>query len=145
MSNDSSVLTLTGAGVPPYSARGLRQSLTPIEASAAARRTVNGTLVDLSASQFRKYASRITCRDMTAPALDGIWPGQILTVECVAELAYEDTTDGAAQRTAVAGSQRTEAGFVFYRPQLTMMVTGFETDFDEWGAECGWTLDLEEV
>jgi len=38
--------------VPPYSARGLTQTLTPIAAAANMRRTINGELLDLSAGQF---------------------------------------------------------------------------------------------
>ena len=49
-----SMLTLSGVGVPPYSARGLTQSLEPIDGAAQLRRTVNGALADLSYEPFRK-------------------------------------------------------------------------------------------
>lgn len=141
--NDDTLLVLTELGIPLYAARGLTQTLEPIQAAANLRRTVNGSLIDLSYSQFRKYASTISCTDQRVPALDGVWPGQELTVSCVAELAY---ADGASpQRESVSGSERQEDGFTFYRPILTMLVTRFHQQIDEWGAAVGWELDLEEI
>jgi hypothetical protein len=137
------LLTITGL-VTPYSARGLDQVLEPIPQASAMRRTVNGALVDLSVPQMRKYRSTITCNDMNAPAIDDVWPGQQVTVDCVAELAYV-TSGGSADRTVVPGSSRTSGDFTFYRPRLTMRVRSFQTTTDEWGAAVGWTLELEEV
>lgn len=151
----NTVLALSGVGVPPYSARGLRQTLTPIEASRQMARTVNGTLRDFSASQFRKYGSTITGTDQQPPACDGVWPGQAVTVDCIVELAVQGevgTTDTGATdasealgRDHVAGSIRTESGFTFYRPKLSMRVTSFNIERDEWGAQVRWTMELEEV
>lgn len=141
---DNTLLVLSGAGVPPYSARGLQQTLQPIAAATQMRRTVNGALVDISAAQFRKYSSSITCSDQQAPALEGIWPGEELVVDCVAELAYPIMT-GSPDREVVPGSSRDEDGFTFYRPRLTMLVVGFTEAKDEYGAVTSWQLDLEEV
>ena len=88
---DDSMLVLSGIGVPSYSARGLTQTLQPIEAAGSQRRTVNGTLVDLSQAQFRKYRSTIRCSDQQAPALDDVWPGKVVTVSCIAELCCPST------------------------------------------------------
>ncbi len=104
-------------------------------------RTVNGQLVDVSTSAFRKYASTIRCADQAPPALDGIWPGQQVTVDCVAELVH--AVGGTPARSVVAS--RTDSGFVFYRPRLTMRVLSYEIDQDEWGAAVAWTLTLEEA
>lgn len=146
MATDSTLLRLSPIGVPPYSARGISQTLQPIEAAASMRRTVNGTLVDLSAEQFRLYRSTITCTDQQHPALSGVWPGMVLTVDCVAELSYLDDTDAEASRPlADTAAERTENGFVFFRPKLVMMVVDYRTDFDEWGVECNWALELEEL
>jgi hypothetical protein len=134
----------TPMGVPLFSARGLKQSLTVIRQAQQLRRTINGELVDLSLSQFRKYASTISCTDQRAPAIDGIWPGQILTVSCVAELSYL-TAGGSPARTVVSGSSYTEGDFTFYRPQLTMRVVTPQTEMDEWKASVGWSLQLEEI
>ena len=51
---------------------------------------------------------------------------------------------GASPARPVAAS-RTDGGFVFYRPRLTMRVLAFEIDHDEWGATVAWTLTLEEA
>lgn len=140
---DKTVLRLHGMGVPPYSARGLTQSLTPIQGAGQVLRTINGTLVDFSGTQFRKFQSRITGGDQLPPAVNAVWPGQLLTVECITELAYETSTGG-ADRTAVTGSSRTEGDYTYYRPQLEMRVMAFEVTRDEYGAQVGWTLDLAE-
>lgn len=140
---DTTVLSLVGVGVTPYSARGLTQTLNPISASAQLRRTVNGALINVASTQHRKYSSTISCTDQQAPALNGIWPGAAVTVDCVAELAYPE--GGAADRPVVPNSQRTESGFVFYRPRLSMLVTGYSQSLDEYGAVATWQLELEEV
>ena len=140
---DNTNLVITGMGVPPYSARGLTQSLEPIAQATFFRRTVDGTAVDLSAPQFQKYQSTISGTDQQPPAFDGLWPGQIFTVDCIAELAYETSTGEAPERTVVAS--RDEGDWTFYRPRMTMMVTGFRAITDEYGAEVGWELSLEEV
>ena len=132
-------------GIPFYSARGLSQVLTPIQQAANAMRDINGTLIDLSDPDFRKYASHIECSDMVGPAVNAVWPGKILTVDCVVELAYL-TSGGSPDRTVVSGSSRTHGNFTFYRPQLTMMVLAYETGTgDEWENTPSWSMDLEEV
>jgi len=138
----TTLLVLSGIGVPPYSARGLTQTLEPIEAAGNLRRTINGKLKDLSVDQFKKYHSSITGIDHNPPAVDGVWEGKVVTVDCVAELCYPE--GGSPARTVVDGSSRTENGFVFYRPRLTMIVTGFSSNQDEWQASVNWTMDLEE-
>jgi hypothetical protein len=141
---DDTLLVLSGVGVPPYSARGLTQTLEPIEASTQLRRTVNGALVDLSYEPFRKYKSTISCQDYEPPAVDGIWPGQVVTVECVAELCFPTAT-GSPARPALTGSERTDGDFTFYRPVLVMRVAGFSLSRDEYGAAVSWQLQLEEI
>lgn len=137
------ILVLSGIGVPSYSARGLTQTLTPIDQAIQLKRTVNGSLHDRSLSQFQKYQSTITCADQRSPAIDGIWPGDLVTVDCIQELSYP--TGGTAQRTVVPGSNYDEGGFTFYRPRLDMMVTGYSESTDEYGAVISWSLSLEEV
>ncbi len=141
---DNTILALTGMGITPYSARGLTQSLEPIEAIKTARRTINGALKDLSQPQFQKYKSTINGTDQDPPAVDGIWPGMVLTVDCIAELAAPTNSAGPI-RPIVPGSQRDADGFTFYRPRLSMMIVGFTVTKDEWGATVSWQLQLEEV
>ena len=141
---DTTILVLQGMGIPPWSARGLTETLRPVAASAQLARDINGTMRDWGDTAFRKYALTISGSDLDPPAADMVWPGTELTVDCITELAYESMT-GSPGRTAVSGSEREADGFTFYRPQLSMMVTGWSIQTDEYGAEIGWTLELEEI
>lgn len=143
MANET-LLEITGPGIAPYSARGITQTLAPIQAATSLRRTINGTLKDLSGSQFRKYASNISCADQLAPAFDGLWPGAALTVHCVAELSYK-TIGGAPSRPVVSGSSRVEGAYTYYRPVLQMRVVTPSMNADEWAAANQWSIDLEEI
>lgn len=108
------------------------------------RRMEDGTLVDISAPELRKYQSTITGDDQDPPAFEAFWPGMQLLVDCIVELAYATHT-AAPDRDIVSDSERTADGFTFYRPQLTMMAINWSIDRDEWGAAVGWSIDLEEV
>jgi hypothetical protein len=142
-SDGNTWLVLSSMGVPLYSARGLSQTLEPIDGSKSMRRSINGILTDVSHDQFRKYKSKISCTDQRSPAFDGIWPGMTVVVDCIAYLSYPTT--GSPQRTVVAGSSFTEGTFTFYRPRLTMMVTTNSAQTDEWDANVPWELELEEI
>lgn len=138
------ILQLVGMGIVLYSGRGCTQTLEPIQAAKVQRRSINGQLHDVSYSQFWKYQSQITCHDMMAPMLNNVHPGLTVTVYCISELIAQpgDTL----WRSVVPGSEYTDtAGFVHFRPLLSMMVTGFSSAQDEWKAEVNWKLDLEEV
>lgn len=135
----NTALTLT-----PYAARGLTQKLEVIDGPGAQiRRDVNGFMRNLSDSRFRKYRSTISCRDGETPCLDDAWIGEIVDVSCAVELNFP--TGALPQRPAVVGSVRTQAGFTFYRPLLTMMVASITNDFQEYAAINGWSITLEEV
>jgi hypothetical protein len=142
-SDGQTVLVLSVMGVPLYSARGLSQTLEPIDASKNMRRSINGILTDVAHAQFRKYLSKITCTDARVPAADGIWPGMTLVVDCVAYLSHQSSLT--PQRPVVPGSSFTENGFTFYRPRLTMLVTTNTAQIDEWAGTVPWEIDLEEV
>jgi hypothetical protein len=142
--NNETLLAISVMGVPLYSARGLSQTLEPIAASQSMRRSINGVLTDLAHTQFRKYKTKITCTDIRAPALDGIWPGMTVVVDCAAYLSYP--TGGTPQRPATPGSTAfTEGTHVMYQPRLTMLVTAFTSQWDEYPCDVVWELDLEEV
>ena len=138
------LLILDDIGVPLYSARGLKQTLSLIDQAKQLRRTINGALDDLSQPQFQKFQSKISCTDFQAPAFDGLEIGRLVTVECVCELTYK-TSGGSPSRSVVSGSSRTIGNFTAYRPVLAMRVTDFEIDCDEWNHDTGWTLSLEEI
>src|SRR3982751_4542567 len=101
--SDSTLLKISGVGMSPCAARGLTQTLNPIEQAKDLRRTINGELIDFSVEQFRKYAGVITGNDQMPPGVSGIWPGRDVQLECIAELYYL-TTGGNAERPVVAGS-----------------------------------------
>lgn len=134
-------LVIAGIGLPPASIRGVTQSLSPIGASAQFMRTVNGALRDLSRPAFRKFYSEINCSDNDPPALNGVWPGALVTVDCIAELSYP-TASGVPERPVVGS--RVEGDWTIYRPRLTMRVLSFDLNKEEWGAITGWSLSLEE-
>jgi hypothetical protein len=105
------VLTLSGIGIVPYSSRGITESLSLIDQGRQLRRTVNGALTDLSLTAFRKYRVTLSGSDIQPVAVDGVWPGQAVTVGCVTEIAKALTlTAGAGSvalgRNYVAGSGR---------------------------------------
>jgi hypothetical protein len=140
-------LSTTAPGVNPYSARGLRGTLSPIDAArgnALLARTVNGTLIDISAPQMRKYKLQVTGSDGEPPALDALWVGMTVVVDCLVELAYL-TAIGSSGRTAVAGSERVVGNYTYYRPQLSMMVVELSSELEEWEGVLPWSLALEEI
>lgn len=140
------LLVISGFGNMTYQARGLSQTLEHIGSAVQLERTINGTLTDVSAAQFRKYQSKISVPDeVEAPPLDGIWPGMQVTVACAVYLCYPNGRVGSPDRPEVSGSSYTENGYTFYRPLLTMLVRDFTYTLDEWGRKSNWVLDLEEV
>jgi len=141
---DPTLLRLTGVGVPPYSARGLTQTLAPIQQASQNKRTVNGALKDISFPGFRKYRSAISGGDQQPPNVDGIWPGLTITVDCISELQYT-TIGGAPARTIVRAGAPPIGLYTLYRPRLTMKILGFNVSTDEYGAQVSWAMDLEEV
>jgi hypothetical protein len=138
------LLKISGLGLSPYSARGLTQTLNAIDQAKDLRRTINGELIDLSALQFRKYASIISGNDQMPPGVSGIWPGRAVQVECIAELYYI-TVGGTAERPIVDDSVRVEGPYTYFRPILEMRVLDFSQSFDEWDAQVSWSLTLEEI
>lgn len=141
--DQDTLLVLSGMGVPRYSARGVTQTLEPIEQAAHLERSINGQMIDFSYEPFRKYKTQITGSDQRPPACSGLWPGKLITVDCVVELSAVESLP--PERTPVEDSVYTEEGFTFYRPRLTMIVMSFSVDADEWSAGIGWNLVAEEV
>lgn len=131
----------------PYSARGATQTLDVILGGSALgsliQRDVNGNLMDMTAPQFRKYQSIITCRDSETPGLDEAWLGAKVTVACAVELAYP--VGGSPGRTPVSGSTRTQGNTTFYRPLLNCMVFDVKNSFDEYACRYNYTISVQEV
>lgn len=143
-------IVFPGTGTPsvnPYSARGLTGTMRPIDMASGLdklARTINGTLVDVSAPQMRKYALEISGQDMAAPALDGVWVGMQVTVNAMVELAFL-TAGGSPERTPVTGSVSYDGDFTYYQPQFQMLVVNKSIAREEWGAVVRWSLVLEEI
>ena len=143
-------IVFPGTGIPsvnPYSARALRGTMSPIDMARGIdklARTVNGTLVDISAPQMRKYSLEVVGEDMAAPALDGLWVGMEVTVNSHVELAYL-TAGGVPGRTPVPGSQRIDGDYTYYSPQFEMLVVDLRIERQEWAAVVSWSLMLEEL
>lgn len=144
MSNPNTVLAITGLNIPPYAARGLVETLSPIPAASQLERTVTGELIDLSVESMQKYQVVITGDDLQPPGYNGLHVGTLVTVDCISEMAYL-TSGGSPDRTVVPGSSRTEGDYTFYRPRLSMRVAGFQMTRDEWSKRLTWVLSLEEV
>lgn len=139
---EMTLLVMTPVGVPLYTARGLTQTLTPVqEAKPTPKRTINGEARFVGGSQMRKYDSVITCTDVDAPPFGSLWPGEEIVVDCACELAYK-TAGGSAERTVV--SSRTIGNFTYYRPRMTFVVVDLEQDFEEYGCHYQWRLTLTE-
>jgi len=141
------IISGNAPGVNPYSARGLRGTLGPIDAAKGdnkLRRTVNGTLVSVAAPQMWKYRLEVQGNDVAPAALDGLWVGMQATVDCHVELAFL-TAGGSASRPMVPGSERFDGDYTYYRPQLLMLIVELETSTDEWAASVSWSMTLEEV
>ena len=134
-------------GVNPFSARGMKGTLSPIDMAKGAdkmRRTVNGSLIDISAPQMRKYQLEVNGTDQAPPALDGLWVGVEVLVDSHVETAYL-TTGGAPSRTAVPGSERVEGDFTYYAPRFQMRIVEYQIERDEWAAAYSFSLLLEET
>jgi hypothetical protein len=150
LNTTGTILTLANAStdattlLPFYSARGLTQTLEPIDGSFFQARTVNAELVDLSVPRFRKFRSVISATDVRPPSRDDIWPGLVVIVGCAYLLSYP-TAGGSPSRTPVEGSQIIEGDFTFYQPQLTMMIGKPTGRFEEWEAGYSWSIPMEEV
>lgn len=141
-----SLLSFVELGLPPYSLRGITQSLQPISQASNLRRTANADLDDVSDPLFQKYRSTIRCTDQQSPGLDGVWPGRQLTMHCAVELSSEGSTGTTGLfRSAVPNSIREENGFTFYRPILIVRVLDYQKSLVEWAADLAWQLDVEEA
>jgi hypothetical protein len=143
--NSFTVLRMVGVGVPPYSCRGAKQTLTAIDQATNLKRTCNGKLKDISFSGFKVYKSTISCSDQRPPNFDGKWPGLTVVIDCIAELSYTPDEGETQQRPAVPGSWRMEGAHAVYRPRLTCKILTLSTDTDEYDAACNWTMDVEEI
>ena len=143
LSVEGTILTITGMGIAPYSARGLSQQITPIVNPGNMTRSINGRAQSWNMSQFEKYETTITCEDMRPPPFDNRWQGQEFTMECAARITrhmYE-----LPGREVVEGSEIEEGDYISYRMVLEVMLDSFDWTEDEWGARVGWKMKFVEL
>ena len=152
-------LRFDGIAVYAKAARDVSQSLEPID-SEATWRDVNGTLRAAS-RRLRKYRSTISGSFMLPAQLGARWPGDVVSVECAAEIVHPGkVTESGRERPAVAGSlvyegpdglqvpSSTPAGQVAvtrYRPVLQMRVISWQSTDQEGSASNSWSIELEEI
>jgi len=134
-------------GIPFYSARDLEQTLEAIGEKDQAERNINGNLVNLAIpGLFEKYSSTVTCTDMTAPMIGGIWQGQTLVMDCCCEIAYPSSVMTPPRPLATGTSVRDDGnGSKFIYPKLTVMLRKINQGFKEWPHTYNWSLAFEEV
>lgn len=137
------VLQLSPIGIPPYSARGLTETIKNIDAANQFRRDINGTLIKVSPAQFNKLAIQITCTDMDSPGINGVPIGTEITADLVNEMAFI-TASGSPSYPVVPGSTRTDGIWTFYRPRVVFLLMSLSIQRDEFGRAIAWELDLEE-
>jgi len=167
--SSETILTLGSLVIPVGAGRGITQTIKPIS-NGALRRTVNGTLKDLTRIENRKFESQIRCTDMATPSMAELWKGNQITVGCIQTLnqlvnpeassttLIRDPVSGSVVGFKADGSKLTPTSVVGrvatfasnierveFRPSLTMLVVATSFDVDEYAAEEGWSIDLEEA
>jgi hypothetical protein len=163
------VLRITHAGFPQFSARGCQQilELLPI---LPIQRTINGDIVPLSSPNLQRYITTITCQDTLTPALHGLHRGMSVRIACIQKLVqlvspaqnYLELLREPVPSTVHAfcehGTLRADVEgrivrlksaldtptYVSYCPELTMVVLQFSTKTYEWRPEVEWTLVASE-
>lgn len=139
------LLAINGVTLPVASARGIRQTLDPIEQATSFRRTVNMKLRNTAPPQAQKlYKITITCDDINAPMWDGLYIGMPVVVDCMSELFFL-TVGGVPEKPVVPGSERIWGAVTFYRPQITGQITSFGDSNEEYEAARSWMIEIEET
>ena len=118
------LLSIDGITFPDAAVRGITATLR-LDTNGSLERDVNGNMVDLTLTAFRKYRASVSCSDFEAPDLDGIYKGSgPHTVRLIPKLGVSDSTDGTLT--------------------LSMMVEEFEVSTHEWDTTVDWSIELVE-
>lgn len=135
------VLSLSGIGIVPLSSRGVTERLSPIS-NGELRRTVNGTLVDTTTTNNRKFQVSLSGGDVQPPALNGVWRGQATTVQCVTELGKVVTlTAGAASNIALDRKPVTGSGRALFKLSETEVIPTTNVSFSS--VTGGWVAAVD--
>ena len=105
-------LTIEGHGLPPFSARGCHQVLTPIR-NGEYRRTIEGKLIFIGNDSHHKYRTTIRGQDKTTPALERWWRGCQARVGCIQRLCQEFIGDGVEKTIELARYPIKESVLIF--------------------------------
>lgn len=166
-----SVLSISNIGFPPLSLRGCTQELSPIP-NGEMKKTVNGDLVYIKHSEIQKYKTVIRCKDTNCPALGNLGVGSIAVISCIQNIwqqcdsATEEielsrtpadnsivviNNDGTKLKYKSNGRKiqvlnKTDGEiFISFRPCLTMLITDFKTETDEWNLSTSWSISAVEM
>lgn len=157
---------------PPASARGIQTGLSLVP-SGDMRRTVNGTLVDLTRPALRKYLLSMSADGQALPALAGLWRGMRCTVappiywtvqapagatELVLDRpaadvrAFDAVTLDALPAPSLSADRRvltfpalTRPAYFDFQPIFEALLSSRSDSADEWEATATWSLEFEEV
>lgn len=119
----NTILDITGITMGDYSVRGLKMDLQPEQNSNGLQRASSGLLLDLTATQMRKFQATITCDDVEAPDFTNVWQGTPVTVISVPDV-------GQGNGVSVT---------------MSMLVDSWIVTRDEWGCVSSWSLALRQV
>lgn len=127
---------------PKGSGMGVQVDLTTIGEAVNMRRTVSGALINIADPAFRKYAFTVSAAGFKLPSIDGIWEGDLITVEAPVTLREVGSVPS---RPAVSESVKIVGSYVEYSPVFTAMLVGKSQSEKEGKADASWSLDFEEI
>ncbi len=155
MSEPWTNFAIEGVAFPASALEGSTHKLQPWSGARKGQRNVNLKYRPRSRANARIYEYVVTGNGIAPPALGAMWPDTIYTVSCGAEICQAAGLD--LERDAVDGTTRyvdaaekdveteDDADFVFYCPEMSMVLISIEYEQDEQGQVVSWTLTFEEV
>lgn len=151
-SSGSILVLYSPMGLPFYSSRDLDQTIEAIKEKDQSERNLNSNLVNLSIpGLFEKYITRITCTDMNAPMIGGVFQGAQVVIDCCCEIGFPASIADADVPTlirplATNTSIRNDGnGTKYIYPKLTCLMRGVSYGFKEYPHKYNWALNFEEV
>lgn len=151
--NTDTDLVIVGRRIPAASMRGLKGDITPI-ANGVIIEMLDGSMRDQTVEEARKFEISLSCEDVNAPPVWGLWVGSILEIDfplIIAQPVGEEPlrpaaagsvfyTDAEDNLEVPEGDPR--AAWRNYKPHLRIMLSEpWKLGFDEWSAST--TLSLK--
>lgn len=119
------LLSISGISIPDNAARACTMTIEPIEGQGQLRRDINGTLDDLSATQFRKHRATVTCTDFAPPDFTDVWEGSSHTVTYTEGIGVSSETDDTLVQE--------------------MRLIKWQVSRGDWSKDTSWSIELEQV